>query len=152
MKVERIFHVRAPLVVERSLKTFHPEGFDLLKKKPRGPSKEYEIFPDRAGKSGGCTIVVEGDREAPGHVTVRVAFCKKTDAYNRKIGVELARTREPEVVELYNLPQTLLDIEEQMLAQFMTKFRKNRKLRWETSRDWAFAIRYFTPKEEVKNG
>lgn len=142
MKVERVFHIRLPLVIATAI------------------GKRYTaplLVPGRANFNGGATVVAEADTEKPGFVTIRAAQCRWSDNYNRKLGVKTAKAKDPEVISLRELPAYLADIEEGTLMQCIPWLRnaaiplsKHHKEAVEdltaVSRNWEHTIRYFLPK------
>jgi hypothetical protein len=150
MKVVKIFHVRAPLVVHR-----------FLGRREVSPV----VATDKLATHGGATIVVEGDTDNPKFVQMRVAFCRFSDNYNKKLGIKTAKSKDPEVVPLRLLAKSLSDIERQMLLQCVPYLRQGIKEKEPNMRaydtlldcmqDWNWAVKPFLPtqalvKEEVK--
>lgn len=136
MKVIRIIHMRAPTIIKCFV-----------------GKREHEpwIHPDVPGDKGGATVLLEGE---PGtdKVTMKVAWCRFTDSYSRKLGVKTATAKDPEVVHLRDLPKTLLEVQDQMLSQVSPYLRHHFSERKVCTRTWHHVVRDFLPLQEKKNG
>jgi hypothetical protein len=167
MKVTRIIHMRAPLVIRIQEMHMRGEPIKLPKHKenkkiehvseqpvPKEPRRFARMFmppvilADRNNKTGGATVIVMGDTTNPGFVTVQTAWCKYTDDYSRKVGRTIAQCADPEVVPLRLLPNTLREIEDQMLSHLCTHLRNNEDRRRTFIRDWSDAVHHFLPTQE----
>jgi hypothetical protein len=130
MKVVRILHIRAPLVIKH-----------VISKR----NIEREVIPERAAGRGGKTIVLEGDTEKPGFVTMRVARCRFSDNYNGKVGKTLAKRQDPAVVPLRKLAQVLREEERSMLLSCVPLLRHNDEDLFSCMNDYDSVIRHFLP-------
>lgn len=136
MKVVRTLHLRAPLVIKH-----------VISRK----NVEREVIPDRAANRGGETIIIEGDTDKPGFVTMRVARCRFNDNYNVKIGKATARKQDPQVVPLRKLAHVLRDEERRMLLSCVPILRRDEDVLFSCLNDYDAVIRHFLPmpqKEE----
>ena len=164
MKVNRIIHMRAPLVIRIQEMHMKGEPLKLPKLKKEGNVDEIPvlketrrfsqmfmppvILEDRNNKTGGATVIVTGDTAVPGFVTVQTAWCKYTDDYCRKVGRTIALCAEPEVVPLRLLASTLQEIEDQMLQHLCSHLRNNEERRKTFVRDWSGVVAHFLPTKE----
>lgn len=136
-QVVRIIHMRAPVI-----HTEYTRGFKKIVRRFVG----HEL-----ADQGGATVMLQG---VPGEdkVQVKVAWCRFSDSYTRKKGIETAAAKDPEVVHLRHLPSTLSSIQDQMLSQVSVYLRHNEEERHQRLRDWNYVIRQFLPAVETCNG
>jgi hypothetical protein len=97
------------------------------------------FFHIRAGDRGGATVLVTGDTEKVGHVSLRVAFCSPKDQFCRKTGRLVAHTAPEQIVPLRYLPNRMTQVVEKV---------EKRTRRCVYPHSFEFAIKYFLPKGE----
>jgi hypothetical protein len=130
-KISKIVHIRAPLIVR-----------NFIGKREVTATVDFS----RDGNYGGATVVIEGDRNNPALLQVRVGWCRFNDNYCKKKGIEVAKTKDPVVVELVNLPTFIADIEDEMLTRVSPYLRHNDQERTDGIRDWNFTLWPFLPR------
>lgn len=130
MKVTRILHLRAPQML-----------IQYIGRREVTP----EVLPDRASNFGGATIVLEGDTDKPGFVSMRVARCRFNDNYDRKKGITTAKAKDPEVVPLRKLAHQLRREEEHMLLSCCWPTRHDEELMDSCRSDYDYVVRHFLP-------
>lgn len=130
MKVKRILHIRAPLMM-----------YHVISKR----QITEEVLPDRLGARGGATIVLEGDTDKPGFITMKTARCNVTDSYNRKKGLKTANEKDPEVVPLRKLASVLRAEEHHMLLSCVPALRRDEEALNACTSDYDWVTRLFLP-------
>lgn len=103
--------------------------------RPREITRDGTI---RLGTRGGATVRVNGDLDGNNPVEVQVAFCSPLDTFSKKVGRLLASQAPAKLVPLRYLPAELARITE-------ASTKKTKSLRYQP--DYAFATKYFLPKE-----
>lgn len=139
MKVKRVLHLRAPLVMKH-----------IFSRR----QVEKEVLPYHIASHGGCTVILEGDTDNNAFITMKLARCNATDCYNRKKGVKTANEHDAEVVPLRKLAGFLKAEEKHMLLSCVPLLRRDDVTLKECQSDFDHVVRHFLPlpKQEQDGG
>lgn len=133
----RFYHLRAPLLVKQ-----------VVGNKEVMPA----VIPDYTNPNGGATILIEDHDDE--YVKVKVAWCRWSDPYCRKIGRTTAESKEPTLVKRIDLKDELEAIDAAMLEASCWPLRHQQELMNDCMTNWINVAQRFSkaPNAQANQG